>query len=241
MMISFFQTMGQMMMNVLIPLYVYDIGAPAQIVGMTVGAFAISAILVRPFIGPAFDAFNKKMILIISLLVIAVSTFLYSVATTVTSFAWCRTCNFCCASTSHGRRCPSYTKDELGYLHIRTSVGSISGNWAYSRPDPAGFCRISMGISYFCARHRGWTHPCMLDQRARQSCEKTIPTQIGSHVFERRCHPSSDDCIVINTILVHKCIHSHLWQPVGDWGNGCVFCRLCWLFVGYPSSFRVAF
>ena len=83
MMISFFQTMGQMMMNVLIPLYVYDIGAPAQIVGMTVGAFAISAILVRPFIGPAFDAFNKKMILIISLLVIAVSTFLYSVATTV--------------------------------------------------------------------------------------------------------------------------------------------------------------
>lgn len=85
MMISFFQTMGQMMMNVLIPLYVYDIGAPAQIVGMTVGAFAISAILVRPFVGPAFDAFNKKMILIISLLVIAVSTFLYSVATTVTA------------------------------------------------------------------------------------------------------------------------------------------------------------
>lgn len=85
MMISFFQTMGQMMMNVLIPLYVYDIGAPAQIVGMIVGAFAISAILVRPFIGPAFDAFNKKMILIISLLVIAVSTFLYSVATTVTA------------------------------------------------------------------------------------------------------------------------------------------------------------
>lgn len=85
MMISFFQTMGQMMMNVLIPLYVYDIGAPAQIVGMTVGAFAISAILVRPFIGPAFDAFNKKVILIISLLVIAVSTFLYSVATTVTA------------------------------------------------------------------------------------------------------------------------------------------------------------
>lgn len=85
MMISFFQTMGQMMMNVLIPLYVYDIGAPAQIVGMAVGAFAISAILVRPFIGPAFDAFNKKMILIISLLVIAVSTFLYSVATTVTA------------------------------------------------------------------------------------------------------------------------------------------------------------
>lgn len=85
MMISFFQTMGQMMMNVLMPLYVYDIGAPAQIVGMTVGAFAISAILVRPFIGPAFDAFNKKMILIISLLVIAVSTFLYSVATTVTA------------------------------------------------------------------------------------------------------------------------------------------------------------
>ena len=85
MMISFFQTMGQMMMNVLIPLYVYDIGAPAQIVGMTVGAFAISAILVRPFIGPAFDAFNKKMILIISLLVIAVSTFLYSVVTTVTA------------------------------------------------------------------------------------------------------------------------------------------------------------
>jgi len=85
MMISFFQTMGQMMMNVLIPLYVYDIGAPAQIVGMTVGAFAISAILVRPFIGPAFDAFNKKMILIISLLVIAVSTFLYSAATTVTA------------------------------------------------------------------------------------------------------------------------------------------------------------
>lgn len=81
--IALFQSMGQMMINTLIPLYAYDLGAAAQVVGVVTGAFAISALLVRPFAGPAFDAFSKKKILFASLVVIAIAMFLYSISTSI--------------------------------------------------------------------------------------------------------------------------------------------------------------
>lgn len=42
--ISFFQSMGQMMMNTLIPLRAYDLGATAQVVGIVTSAFGIAAL-----------------------------------------------------------------------------------------------------------------------------------------------------------------------------------------------------
>ena len=49
--ISFFQSMGQNMMNTLVPLYTYQLGATAQIVGVVAGSFAVTALLMRPFVG----------------------------------------------------------------------------------------------------------------------------------------------------------------------------------------------
>lgn len=75
--------MGQMMMNTLIPLYAYDLGATASVVGIVAGAFAVTALLIRPFAGPAFDSFSKKWILFASLIVITAATFFYSISSSV--------------------------------------------------------------------------------------------------------------------------------------------------------------
>lgn len=81
--ISFFQSMGQMMMNTLIPLRAYDLGATAQVVGIVTSAFGIAALSLRPFVSPAFDSFSKKRILIASLTVMTLATILYSVSSSV--------------------------------------------------------------------------------------------------------------------------------------------------------------
>lgn len=66
------------MMNTIIPLYAYDLGAAAQIVGFVTGAFAITALLARPFLGPALDAFSRKRIAFCAALTITLATLLYS-------------------------------------------------------------------------------------------------------------------------------------------------------------------
>lgn len=81
--ISFFQSMGQMMMSTLVPLCTHDLGASAYEVGVVAGAFAVTALALRPFLGPAFDSFSKKRLILLALAVIVVATFLYSVATDV--------------------------------------------------------------------------------------------------------------------------------------------------------------
>lgn len=73
--IIFFQSMSQQMMKAIAPIYMYDFGANAQVIGISVGAFAMTVILVRPIIGPACDAFSKTVILVISLSLITVLPF----------------------------------------------------------------------------------------------------------------------------------------------------------------------
>ncbi len=72
--------MGQMMMSTLVPLYAHDLGATAYAVGLVAGAFAVTALLLRPFLGPAFDAYSKKKLLVIALGIICAATYLYGMA-----------------------------------------------------------------------------------------------------------------------------------------------------------------
>mgnify|MGYP002626489779 FL=1 len=60
---NFFQSMAAFMANTTIPLYIDALGASAGSVGIVVGAFAITALLIRPFSGPAFDSFSRKKLL----------------------------------------------------------------------------------------------------------------------------------------------------------------------------------
>lgn len=77
------QSMGQQMMVAVVPLYAYDLGASASLVGAVVGAFAITALAVRPFAGPAFDSFSKKKMLCASFAVMAAATFFYGLSNSV--------------------------------------------------------------------------------------------------------------------------------------------------------------
>ncbi len=80
---NFFQSMAAFMANTTIPLYVDSIGASAGIIGVIVGAFAITALLVRPFAGPAFDSFSRKKLLMAAQGIIAAAFALYGFAHTV--------------------------------------------------------------------------------------------------------------------------------------------------------------
>lgn len=84
------QSMGQQMMVAVIPLYAYDLGASASVVGVVVGAFAITALAVRPFAGPAFDSFSKKKMLCASFAVMATATFLYGLSDSVVLLLFAR-------------------------------------------------------------------------------------------------------------------------------------------------------
>ena len=80
---NFFQSMAAFMCNTTLPVYIDHLGATAAIVGTVVSAFAITALLIRPFAGPAFDSFSKKRLLIIAQAIICVSLFLYGVADSI--------------------------------------------------------------------------------------------------------------------------------------------------------------
>lgn len=70
---NFFQSMAAFMTNTTMPLYLDALGAATSMVGIVIGAFAITALLVRPFAGPAFDSFSRKRLLLGAQTIIAVS------------------------------------------------------------------------------------------------------------------------------------------------------------------------
>jgi len=61
------------MMNTLSPVYADSLGAPATIVGLVSGLFALTALVFRVVSGPAIDTFNRKYVLIGSMFVLVTS------------------------------------------------------------------------------------------------------------------------------------------------------------------------
>lgn len=80
---NFLMAMGQTTASTVLPLYMRDLGAATSMVGFVSGAFAVTAILVRPFAGPAFDSFSKKRLLMIAMALICVAMASYAVARSV--------------------------------------------------------------------------------------------------------------------------------------------------------------
>lgn len=80
---NFFQSMAAFMANTTIPLYLDSMGATAGAVGVIVGAFAITALLIRPFSGPAFDSFSRKKLLMGAQGVIALAFVAYGFASSI--------------------------------------------------------------------------------------------------------------------------------------------------------------
>ena len=80
---NFFQSMAAFMTNTTLPLYLDALGAATSMIGIVVGAFAITALLVRPFAGPAFDSFSKKRLLLVAQTLIGVSLIGYGIVHSV--------------------------------------------------------------------------------------------------------------------------------------------------------------
>lgn len=78
--LNFVMSMGQFMMNTLIPKYAYELGAAASVVGMVTGAFAITALALRPIAGPSMDYFKKNRLLTFAIGLITLSFIVYGLA-----------------------------------------------------------------------------------------------------------------------------------------------------------------
>ena len=83
MVVNFFQSMAAFMTNTTLPLYLDALGATTSVVGIVVGSFAITALLVRPFAGPAFDSFSRKRMLLGAQTLIGLSMFGYGVVDSI--------------------------------------------------------------------------------------------------------------------------------------------------------------
>lgn len=80
---NFATQMGQYTMNTLIPKYVNYMGATASMVGLVTSMFAVTALVLRPITGPAFDYFSKKKLYMLAVFTIFVAFIGYSSARTV--------------------------------------------------------------------------------------------------------------------------------------------------------------
>lgn len=83
MVVNFFQSMAAFMSNTTLPVYVDSLGASTGMVGVVVGSFSITALLIRPFAGPAFDSFSRKRMLIGTQAIICVSLVGYGLADSI--------------------------------------------------------------------------------------------------------------------------------------------------------------
>ena len=76
---------GQQMTNVLIPKFTYSLGGTPMMVGFIASSFAYTALLLKVFAAPAIDTFNKKKILGIAILVMALAYLGYSISGSINS------------------------------------------------------------------------------------------------------------------------------------------------------------
>lgn len=88
--VNFFQSMAAFMTNTTLPLYLDAMGAATSMVGIVVGSFAITALLVRPVVGPAFDSFSRKRMLLVAQTLIGASLVGYGIVNSVPALFFVR-------------------------------------------------------------------------------------------------------------------------------------------------------
>lgn len=78
-----FMHMGQQTITTLVPKYAYSLGATSTIVGIVSGAFAMSALLSKPFTSPLFLCVKKKHLYLISCVLLMSAYVIYYIAPNV--------------------------------------------------------------------------------------------------------------------------------------------------------------
>lgn len=82
--INVFSNFGHFMMTTLIPRYAEHMGAPPSTVGLVASAFAITALAVRPIVGPATTSFRNNRLFALANGIILLSFLCYGLAGNVT-------------------------------------------------------------------------------------------------------------------------------------------------------------
>jgi MFS family permease len=75
--------MGFQMIFPTLPLYVELLGGDETMVGLVIGIFTVSAVLIRPFSGMALDVYGRKIVFMLGLLIFLISVLAYNWAPTV--------------------------------------------------------------------------------------------------------------------------------------------------------------
>jgi len=76
--------MGQFMTNTILPKYADSMGASTFMVGLVGSSFAVTTLLMRPVSGAAIDSFNRKNLLILTEIFIALANISYRISDNVT-------------------------------------------------------------------------------------------------------------------------------------------------------------
>jgi MFS family permease len=66
-----------------LPLYIEDVGATKQQIGMVMGCFAIGLLLFRPWLGQQADRYSRKLVLLIGMAAVAIAPLGYMVVTSI--------------------------------------------------------------------------------------------------------------------------------------------------------------
>jgi MFS family permease len=118
-----------------LPLYVAQIGGSTSEIGMVMGCFTLTAVLIRPFSGYAADTFGKKLLLIIGGILCLVATGFYYAAATVLWLLVIRLLHgfgFGIATTLYGTMAsdmvpPSRMGEGMGYFGLANTVAISIG------------------------------------------------------------------------------------------------------------------
>ena len=70
-------SMCQFIASTLLPKHVEQMGAPASVIGVVAGMFAITAIAIRPVVGPATGCFRKERLLVMDIAIIMTAFLIY--------------------------------------------------------------------------------------------------------------------------------------------------------------------
>ncbi|MFH1879666.1 MAG: MFS transporter [Bacillota bacterium] len=106
------------MVSTTISKYAYSVGTTVAVAGAVAGVFSISALIVRPFSGVISDRMNRKTLLVISTLAMAVCTFFYGLVSDTGMLFLLRILHgaaFCVSSTVNMAMIPAFSpKDRVG-------------------------------------------------------------------------------------------------------------------------------
>lgn len=81
---NFFSNMAAFSTSTTLPILASTLGASTAVVGLIVGLFHSSALIIRPIMGPAFDSFSRRRLLLIAFAGTSICMFLYGLSDSIT-------------------------------------------------------------------------------------------------------------------------------------------------------------